>query len=69
MKKISQTKKRMVIIDIFQKCTISWFHREAGLLFFRRGIIFLLVLAGLGGLVRNMTITAYASEFTTPPDT
>lgn len=55
-------KKRMVMFDRIQKFTISWFHREAGLLFFRRGIIFLLALAGIGGLAGNMTFTSYASE-------
>lgn len=58
----------MVIIDMIQKCTISWFHREAGLLFFRRGIIFLLALTGIGGFVGNMTFTSYASEVETAPD-
>lgn len=52
----------MVMFDRIQKFTISWFHREAGLLFFRRGIIFLLALAGIGGLAGNMTFTSYASE-------
>ena len=54
-------KKRMVI-DRIQKFTISWFHREAGLLFFRRGIIFLLALAGFGRIAENMTFISYASE-------
>lgn len=58
----------MVIIDMIQKCTISWFHREAGLLFFRRGIIFLLALTGIRGFVGNMTFTSYASEVETAPD-
>lgn len=58
----------MVMFDRIQKCTISWFHREAGLFFFRRGIIFLLALAGIGGFAGNMTFTSYASEIETAPD-
>lgn len=58
----------MVMFDRIQKFTISWFHREAGLLFFARGIIFLLVLAGIGGFAEKMTFVSYASEFKTAPE-
>lgn len=61
-------KKRMVMFDWIQKFTISWFHREAGLLFFRRGIIFLFTLAGIGGFSEKMTFVSYASEFKTVPE-
>ncbi len=67
--KESITIKRMAMIVMIQKFTISWFHREAGLFFFIRGIIFLLALAGFGYLTGNMAFVSYASESKTPPDT
>lgn len=54
--------KNRMVIDRIQKFTISWFQREAGLFFFKRGIIFLLALAGLGRISENMTFISYASE-------
>jgi len=58
----------MVMIEGIQKFTISWFHREAGLFFFARGIIFLLALAGWGRLAGNMTFISCASEYKSGPD-
>ena len=67
--KESITIKRMAMIVMIQKFTISWFQREAGLFFFIRGIIFLLALAGFGYLMGNMAFVSYASESKTSPDT
>ena len=56
-------------ITIKRMAMIVMIHREAGLFFFIRGIIFLLALAGFGYLMGNMAFVSYASESKTSPDT
>ncbi|MCM1173932.1 MAG: N-acetylmuramoyl-L-alanine amidase [Blautia sp.] len=54
-------KKRMAT-DRIQKFTISWFHREAGLFFFVRGLALLLTAACIWCCAGNAASVSHASE-------